>query len=81
MSSNFARTIFARNLRLHREAQGLSQEALALKAKLHRTYVGAVERGEVNVSIDNMGRLSLALGVSLPDLLFYPVENNDIPTS
>lgn len=48
---------------------GLSQEALAELANLHRTYVGSVERAERNVSIDNMERLALAVGVSLPKLL------------
>lgn len=64
-----ARTTFACNLRRTREALGLSQEALAARAGVHRTYVGAVERHEVNISIDNMERLAAALGSNLPDLL------------
>ena len=64
-----ARRIFAENLRKARLAMGLSQEALAELANLHRTYVGSVERAERNVSIDNMERLALAVGVSLPKLL------------
>jgi len=61
--------VFARNLRATREAQGLSQETLAGLARLHRTYVGSVERGERNISIDNMQRLAAALRVSIRDLL------------
>ena len=63
------RRVFGANLRQARKAQGLSQEALADLAGLHWTYVGSVERGERNVSIDNMCRLAWALGAELPDLL------------
>ena len=52
-----------------REERHLSQEALADLAGLHRTYVGSVERGERNVSIDNIDRLAEALSVSPAELL------------
>jgi transcriptional regulator with XRE-family HTH domain len=64
-----ARERFAKTLRAAREGQGLSQEALAGAAGLHRTYVGSVERGERNISIDNIERLAEALGVSVASLL------------
>jgi transcriptional regulator with XRE-family HTH domain len=64
-----ARNVFAANIRRKRLGLGLSQETLAELADLHRTYVGSVERGERNVSIDNMERLANALGVQLRDLL------------
>lgn len=63
------RLLFARNLRKEREARGISQEMLAELAGLHRTYVGSVERGERNISIDNIERLSKALGMEPVDLL------------
>jgi hypothetical protein len=49
------RQSFAANLRREREAHGLSQDAHA--AGLHRTYIGSVERGMRNISIDNIERL------------------------
>jgi len=61
--------MFAENLRAARLARGLSQEALADLAGLHRTYVGSVERGERNISIDNMECLSEALDLEVVDLL------------
>ena len=64
-----ARQTFGFNLRQRREALRLSQEDLAEKAGLHRTYIGSVERGERNVSIDNMERLASAVGGTIPSLL------------
>jgi transcriptional regulator with XRE-family HTH domain len=66
------RSIFAANLRQVRQNVGLSQESLADRAGLHRTYVGSVERGERNISIDNIERLSAALGISASALLAKP---------
>jgi transcriptional regulator with XRE-family HTH domain len=67
--SSDARKVFAKRLRQLRQVRGLSQEALADLAGLHRTYVGSVERGERNVSIDNMERLARALEVDIAELL------------
>jgi transcriptional regulator with XRE-family HTH domain len=64
-----ARKVFGRNLRMRREALGVSQEALAHTANLHRTYIGSVERGERNVSIDNMERLAEAVDSTIAILL------------
>lgn len=64
-----SRQIFARNLKEMRVKQRLSQEKLADMAGLHRTYVGSVERGERNISIDNMERLASALNITIQDLL------------
>lgn len=48
-----------------RKQKNLTQERLAEKAKLHYTYIGTVERGEKNISIINIEKISKALGVSL----------------
>jgi transcriptional regulator with XRE-family HTH domain len=64
-----SRQVFAENVRRLREVRGLSQEGLAALARLHRTYVGSIERAERNVSIDNMEKLAGALGVPLAELV------------
>jgi transcriptional regulator with XRE-family HTH domain len=61
--------IVAQNVRSFRRARNLSQEKLAEHAGLHRTYVGSIERGERNVSLENIDRLAGALGVTAVDLL------------
>lgn len=63
------RRAFGDRVRELRTAAGLSQEALAELADLHRTYVGSVERGERNISLDNIHALAIALGVRAADLL------------
>ena len=59
----------AANLRRMRRATGLSQEELAARAGLHRTYVSSVERAERNVSLKNIYLLAGALGVEPGDLI------------
>jgi transcriptional regulator with XRE-family HTH domain len=61
--------LFGKRLREIRERVGVSQEKLAELAKLHRTYVSSVERGKRNISLVNIERLALALGVSLKELM------------
>ena len=60
---------FGDNLRRFRKVQGLSQEKLGEYAGLHRTYVGAVERGERNISLENIVRLARALKITAAQLL------------
>ena len=64
-----ARKLFARNMRIRRIKAELSQEKLADICKLHRNYVGSVERGERNISIDNMEIIASSLGCTISDLL------------
>lgn len=60
---------FAARMRAVRLSAGLSQEALAEACGLHRTYIGSVERGERNISIDNIERIAVSLGVAPSALL------------
>ncbi|CCF83331.1 helix-turn-helix domain-containing protein [Nitrolancea hollandica] len=62
------------NLRKYRTAMGLSQEAFADLCGLHRTYIGAVERGERNVTLATLFKLSAALNIDPLDLLREPCE-------
>ena len=67
--SSSLRSILAANIRSFRKEHGFSQEELADRCKLHRTYIGSVEREERNVSLNTLEVLARALGVSVPKLL------------
>lgn len=64
-----ARVLFGQRLRLAREAMSLSQEGLAERAEIHRTYVSQVEAGKRNIAVDNMERLAQAVGMELWQML------------
>jgi transcriptional regulator with XRE-family HTH domain len=64
-----ARRILANNLKRFRAERGWSQEDLALEAELHRTFVAHVESCRRNISIDNIEKLAVALGISIGELL------------
>ena len=66
------RDVLAFNVRAARVRQALSQEQLGFAANLDRTFVSQVERARINVSIDNIERLALALNVPAHDLLRRP---------
>nr|WP_231902723.1 helix-turn-helix transcriptional regulator [Microbacterium sp. TNHR37B] len=63
-----------RELRL---SAGLSQEQLAHRAELDRSYVGQVERGERNISLDNIHRLADALGLEAASLLSRAAQQGE----
>lgn len=59
---------FGKKIRKERLKQNLSQEDLAEKANLHRTYIGMIERGEKNITLINIEKISNALGISIAEL-------------
>lgn len=75
-----SRDNLARNLRLLRAARGMSQEALAHEAGIHRTYVSALERREYSASVDRLDLLAAQLKVPTYVLLMdeLPPELKDI---
>jgi transcriptional regulator with XRE-family HTH domain len=68
-ADNDLKVAFGDAVRKFRIARGLSQEKLAERADIHRTYVGDVERGLRNIALVNMHRIASALGVSLSSLI------------
>ena len=69
MKSDMPSKTLGETVRRLREHEGISQEELADRCGLHRTYVGSVERGERNVSLANIVRLAKALNVAPSSLL------------
>lgn len=62
------RRVFGERIRVLRQNRGLSQERLAEMAGVHRTYLSSLERGERNVSLDNIYAIARALGVAPAEL-------------
>ena len=60
-------TRFGKAVRERRKRLGVSQEEFADMCGLDRSYVGGVERGERNISLENIGRIAKALGISLSE--------------
>jgi transcriptional regulator with XRE-family HTH domain len=59
---------FGEKIRELRKLNMLSQEELADRAKLHRTYIGMIERAEKNITLVNIQKLAMALNVEISDL-------------
>lgn len=68
MSTTPTRKKFGKRLRELRKKSGISQEELGFRAGLHRTYIGSIERGEQNISVDNIHKLAKAFKVKVDEL-------------
>ena len=62
---------FAQNVREKRESKGLTQEELAFRAGLHRTYIGMIERAEKNITLINIYKIAKALDVKIKELMDF----------
>lgn len=60
---------FGDKVRAERTRLGLSQEELATKAGVHRTYIGMIERAEKNITLENIEKIAKALSISLEKLM------------
>lgn len=60
---------FGDKVRKIRKEKGLSQEELAYKADLHRTYIGMIERAEKNITLLNIEKIAIALEVNIKELI------------
>ena len=58
---------FGNKVRKERNKLGLSQEELAAKAGVHRTYIGMIERAEKNITLENIEKVAKALNLKLSD--------------
>ncbi len=70
---------FGVRVRQLRTERGWSQEAFADRAGLHRTYIGSIERGEQNISLENIEKLAATLGISLAELFSTFSEKQSPP--
>lgn len=66
------REVLAENLRRHRSARGLSQEELAHRADIDRTYVSSLERCQYSATVDVIEKLARELGTEASELLRKP---------
>ncbi len=62
-------TAFGEIVREKRKEKGLSQEDLAFKADLHRTYIGMIERAEKNITLENINKIAKALEMPISELI------------
>lgn len=66
MKNSFTQKI-GKRIKTLRNDKGWSQEHLAFESRLHRTYIGAVERGERNITVINLKKITDTLNISLSD--------------
>lgn len=75
-----SRQLLAKNLKKLRVAKGLSQEGLAVEAKVERSHLGKIERKKLSPTLEVIDRLALALGVGVADLFNPSTASDKRPT-
>ena len=68
--------VFAQNMKNIRQECDLTQEKLSEKSGLHRTYIGGIEQGRINVSLKNIGKIADALNTN-PAFFFTSLESSE----
>ena len=82
MADEDVKVLFGRRVRQLRRAKGVSQEAFAHDIKIDRSYFGSIERGERNVSLENICLIAEGLGVAPAELLrFDSLSDPEAPTA
>lgn len=71
MTAADVKVLFGRRVRQLRKAKGVSQEAFAHTIQIDRSYFGSIERGERNVSLENICLIAEGLGVAPAELLTF----------
>ena len=71
MSKQPILVLFGNSVQQHRKALGYSQEQLADKAGVHRTYIGMIERAEKNITLCNIEKIARALDIDLIELFKF----------
>jgi transcriptional regulator with XRE-family HTH domain len=79
MADEDVKVLFGRRVRQLRKEKGVSQEAFAHEIKIDRSYFGSIERGERNVSLENICLIAKGLGVSPAELLKFDAVPDQEP--
>jgi transcriptional regulator with XRE-family HTH domain len=72
-----ARVLLGRRIRYLRKIKGMTQQKLGDEADMDYKYLGAIERGEKNPSIDNLAKIAAALNVDLHEIFIFEHETDD----
>jgi transcriptional regulator with XRE-family HTH domain len=79
MADGDVKVLFGRRVRQLRKEKGVSQEAFAHEIKIDRSYFGSIERGERNVSLENICLIAKGLSVPPAQLLMFDALNEEEP--
>lgn len=71
INSNDINVLFGLKVREYRKSIGVSQEELGYMTNLHRTYIGQIERAEKNITLKNIEKIAISLGVDIRDLFDF----------
>ncbi len=71
MAKKSIQEMFGERIRILRHERGLSQEELAYRVGIHRTYIGGIERGERNPALKNIAAIAQALGLTVSELFDF----------